>query len=222
MNGSNISNKAEYSVSELSTALKRTVESTYGYVRVRGEISGLKRAASGHVYMILKDDSAPISGVCWRGVIGCLNATPEDGLEVIASGKITTYAQQSKYQIVIEQIEVAGEGALLKFLKNAGKNSPRKVYLMSKKRPLPFLPSIIGVVTSPSGAVIRDILHRIADRFPRDVLLWPVLVQGEKAAKQIAKAISGFNALKSFGNIPRPDLLIVARGGGNLEDMWAL
>ena len=183
MNGSNISNKAEYSVSELSTALKRTVESTYGYVRVRGEISGLKRAASGHVYMILKDDSALISGVCWRGVIGCLNATPEDGLEVIASGKITTYAQQSKYQIVIEQIEVAGEGALLKILeKRRKKLAAEGLFDVEKKRPLPFLPSIIGVVTSPSGAVIRDILHRIADRFPRDVLLWPVLVQGEKAA----------------------------------------
>ncbi|MBC26462.1 MAG: exodeoxyribonuclease VII large subunit [Rhodospirillaceae bacterium] len=221
MNDNIVSNKAEYSVSELSTALKRTVESSYGYVRVRGEISGLKRAASGHIYMTLKDDNAVISGVCWRGVVSRLNAKPEDGLEIIATGKVTTYAQQSKYQIVVEQIEVAGEGALLKLLENRRKKLAQEgLFDKEKKQPLPFLPNRIGVITSPTGAVIRDILHRIDDRFPRDILLWPVLVQGGKAAKQIADAINGFNALNHDGQLSPIDLLIVARGGGSLEDMW--
>ncbi len=221
MNGNIVSNKAEYSVSELSAALKRTVESSYGHVRVRGEISGLKRAASGHIYMTLKDDNAVISGVCWRGVVNRLDAKPEDGLEVIATGKITTYAQQSKYQIVLEQIEVAGEGALLKLLENRRKKLAEEgLFDKEKKQPLPFLPTRIGVITSPTGSVIRDILHRIDDRFPRDILLWPVLVQGEKAAQQIADAINGFNALNHDGQLQPIDLLIVARGGGSLEDMW--
>ena len=221
MNDNIVSNKAEYSVSELSAALKRTVESSYGYVRVRGEISGFKRAASGHMYMTLKDDNAVISGVCWRGVVNRLNAKPEDGLEVIATGKITTYAQQSKYQIVLEQMEIAGEGALLKLLENRRKKLAEEgLFDKEKKQPLPFLPTRIGIVTSPTGAVIRDILHRIDDRFPRDILLWPVLVQGEKAAQQISDAINGFNAFNRDNQLPPLDLLIVARGGGSLEDMW--
>ena len=221
MNDNIVSDKAEYSVSELSAALKRTVESSYGYVRVRGEISGFKRAASGHMYMTLKDDNAVISGVCWRGVINRLNAKPEDGLEVIATGKITTYAQQSKYQIVLEQIEIAGEGALLKLLENRRKKLAEEgLFDKEKKQPLPFLPTRIGIVTSPTGAVIRDILHRVDDRFPLDILLWPVLVQGEKAAQQIADAIYGFNAFNRDNQLPSLDLLIVARGGGSLEDMW--
>jgi len=221
MNDNIVSNKAEYSVSELSAALKRTVESSYGYVRVRGEISGLKRAASGHIYMTLKDDNAVINGVCWRGVVNRLNAKPEDGLEIIATGKVTTYALQSKYQIVLEQIEIAGEGALLKLLETRRKKLAEEgLFDEEKKQLLPFLPTRIGVITSPTGAVIQDILHRIDNRFPRDILLWPVLVQGEKAAQQIADAINGFNALSYNDQIPSIDLLIVARGGGSLEDMW--
>lgn len=215
------SNQAEFTVSELSAALKRTVEDAYGYVRVRGEISGFKRAASGHLYMTLKDDKAVIDGVCWRGVAGRLMTQPEDGLEVIATGKVTTYAARSKYQIVIDQMEVAGEGALLKLLEERRKKlAAEGLFDADRKQALPYLPARIGVVTSPTGAVIRDILHRLNDRFPRHVLLWPVLVQGEDAARQVADAITEFNALTEDGPVPRPDLLIVARGGGSLEDLW--
>ncbi len=215
-------NLPEYSVSELSSALKRTVEDAYSYVRVRGEISGFKRAGSGHLYMTLKDDSAVIDGVCWRGVAGRLSIQPDDGMEVIVTGKLTTYAARSKYQLVIESMELAGEGALLKLLEDRRRKlAAEGLFDENRKRPLPFLPEIIGVVTSPTGAVIRDILHRLADRFPRHVLLWPVLVQGETAAGQIAAAIDGFNRLPEGGAVPRPDLLIVARGGGSLEDLWA-
>jgi exodeoxyribonuclease VII large subunit len=215
-------NLPEYTVSELSQALKRTVEETYAYVRVRGEISGFKRAASGHLYMALKDDSAVLDAVCWRGTAGRLGIAPEDGLEVICTGKLTTYPGRSKYQIVVEAMELAGEGALLKLLEERRKKlAAEGLFDESRKRKLPFLPDVIGVVTSPTGAVIRDILHRLADRFPRHVLIWPVLVQGEGAAAQVAAAIEGFNRLVPGGLVPRPDVLIVARGGGSLEDLWA-
>lgn len=222
-------NVAEFTVSELSGALKRTIEDAYGYVRVRGEISGFKRAASGHLYFALKDERALIDGVCWRGTAGKLGFQPEDGLEVIASGRITTYAGRSKYQIVIERLEPAGAGALMALLEERKRKLAEEgLFDRERKRTLPFLPEVIGVVTSPTGAVIQDILHRIGERFPRHVLLWPVPVQGEKAKDQIAAAIHGFNRLPADGNrlptdgiTPRPDVIIVARGGGSLEDLWA-
>ncbi len=210
------------SVSEISQAIKKTLEGTFGYARVRGEISGFKRAASGHLYMSLKDADAVLDAVCWRGTAGRLGIVPEDGMEVIASGRITSYPGRSKYQIVIEQLELAGEGALLKLLEERKRAlAAEGLFDAERKQELPYLPEVIGVVTSPTGAVIRDILHRLADRFPRRVLLWPVLVQGEGAAEQIADAIRGFNRLSPGGAVPRPDLLIVARGGGSLEDLWA-
>ena len=211
-----------YSVGELSAALKRAVEDNFGWVRVRGEVSGFKRAASGHLYFSLKDDKAVLDAVCWRGNTGRLDLQPEDGLEVVASGRLTTYAQRSRYQIVIESLEVAGEGALLKLLEERRKKlATEGLFDEDRKRELPYLPTVIGVVTSPSGAVIRDILHRLSERFPRHVLVWPVLVQGEKAASEVAAAIRGFNSLKPDGMAPRPNILIVARGGGSLEDLWA-
>ena len=217
-----ISNVPEFSVSEISQAVKRTLEGTFERVRVRGEISGFKRAASGHLYLALKDENAVLDGVCWRGTAGRLAIQPEDGMEVIASGRITSYPGRSKYQIVIEALELAGQGALLKLLEERRRKLAEEgLFDEARKRPLPFLPGVIGVVTSPSGAVIRDILHRLADRFPRRVLVWPVLVQGDGAAAQVAAAIRGFNALPEAGDVPRPDLLIVARGGGSLEDLWA-
>jgi len=215
-------NMPEFSVSELSQALKRTVEDAYSYVRVRGEVSGFKRAASGHLYMSLKDESANLDAICWRGVAGRLAIKPEDGMEVIASGKLTTYPGRSKYQIVIDSLELAGEGALLKMLEDRRKAlAAEGLFDEGRKQPIPFLPEVIGVVTSPTGAVIRDILHRLDDRFPRHVLLAPVLVQGDAAAAQVAAAIEGFNALNPEGAVPRPDVLIIARGGGSLEDLWA-
>ncbi len=216
------SNLPEYSVGEISAALKRTVESEYGSIRVRGEISGFKRHGSGHLYLSLKDETAVLDAVCWRGTATRLGITPEDGLEVIATGRLTTYGARSKYQLVIEAMEVAGEGALLKQLEDRRKKlAAEGLFDEDRKSPIPFLPETIGIVTSPTGAVIRDILHRLADRFPRRVLLWPVLVQGDAAAGQIAAAIAGFNALAAGGAIPRPDVLVVARGGGSLEDLWA-
>ena len=215
-------NVAEFTVTELSLALKRTVEENFSWVRVRGEISGFKRAASGHLYMALKDENAVLDAVCWKGVAARLGIAPEDGLEVIATGKLTTYPGRSKYQIVIESLELAGEGALLKLLEERRRKlAAEGLFDEQRKRPLPFLPEVIGVVTSPTGAVIRDILHRLRDRFPRHVLVWPVLVQGQGAAEQVAAAIEGFNAIQPDGAVPRPDLLIVARGGGSLEDLWA-
>ena len=215
-------NLTEYSVSSLSNALKRTVEDAYARVRVRGEVSGFKRAASGHLYLTLKDDKAVLDAVCWRGVAGRLSIQPEDGLEVIATGRLTTYPGRSKYQIVLESVELAGEGALLKLLEDRRKKlAAEGLFDEDRKQPLPFLPKVIGVVTSPTGAVIRDILHRLEDRFPRPVLLAPVVVQGKEAAGQIAAAIDGFNAMSASGEVPRPDLLIIARGGGSLEDLWA-
>ncbi|MGE4410103.1 MAG: exodeoxyribonuclease VII large subunit [Sphingobium sp.] len=216
-------NAPALSVSELSGMLKRMVEDRFGHVRLRGEISGFKRAASGHVYLALKDESAVIDGVMWKGTAGRLAFRPEDGLEVIVTGKLTTYPGRSKYQIVIEQMELAGEGALMQLLERLKKQlAAEGLFAPERKRPLPVLPRIIGVVTSPTGAVIRDILHRLADRCPTHVLLWPVLVQGEGAAKQIAAAVRGFSALpESGGPVPRPDLVIVARGGGSIEDLWS-
>ena len=212
-----------FSVSEISTALKSTVEETFSRVRVRGEISGFKRAASGHCYMSLKDADAVLDAVCWRTMASRLAIAPEDGLEVIASGRLTTYPGRSKYQIVIDTLELAGEGALLKLLEERRRAlAAEGLFDEDRKRPIPFVPEVIGIVTSPTGAAVRDILHRLADRFPRPVYLWPVIVQGEGAAAQIAAAIRGFSALpESGGPIRRPDLLIVGRGGGSLEDLWA-
>lgn len=211
-----------FSVTEVSGLVKSTVEGAFQHVRIRGEISGFKRAASGHLYFTLKDDSAVIDGVCWRSTAGRLGMAPEDGMEIIATGRITTYPGRSKYQIVVERMELAGEGALLKLLEERKRKlAAEGLFDEDRKRDLPYLPDVIGVVTSPTGAVIRDILHRLADRFPRRVLVWPVLVQGEGAASQVAAAIRGFNGLAPGGAVPRPDILIVARGGGSLEDLWA-
>lgn len=210
-------NLPELSVSALSNALKRTVEDRFGLVRVRGEISGLKIAASGHAYLALKDDAAVLDGVMWKGSVNGLAFRPEDGLEVVCTGKLTTYPGRSKYQIVIERMEPAGVGALMALLEDRKRKfAAEGLFDSARKRPIPFLPELIGVVTSPTGAVIRDILHRLADRFPRHVIVWPVLVQGETAAAQIAAAIRGFNAMTE----KRPDVLIVARGGGSIEDLW--
>jgi exodeoxyribonuclease VII large subunit len=215
-------NVPQYSVSELSQALKRTVEQTYDNVRVKGEISGFKRHSSGHLYFALKDSDAVLDAVCWRGSAGRLALRPEDGMEVVATGRLTTYPGRSKYQMVVERLELAGQGALLKLLEDRKRRlAAEGLFDAGRKKAIPFLPDVIGVVTSPTGAVIRDILHRLADRFPRRVLLWPVAVQGEGAAEQVAAAIAGFNALPVDGPVPRPDLLIVARGGGSLEDLWA-
>ncbi|WP_417317040.1 exodeoxyribonuclease VII large subunit [Emcibacter sp.] len=216
------SNAPEYSVTELSVSLKRFVEENFGYVRVRGEISGFKQAASGHVYLALKDEKSVLDGVMWKGTAGRLNFRPEDGLEVICTGKLTTYPGRSKYQIVIDRMEPAGAGALMALLEERKKKlAAEGLFEPSRKKPIPYLPEVIGVVTSPTGAVIRDILHRLRDRFPRRVLVWPVLVQGEGAADQITEAIRGFNQMPEGGDLPRPDVLIVARGGGSLEDLWS-
>ncbi|MBL6928420.1 MAG: exodeoxyribonuclease VII large subunit [Rhodospirillales bacterium] len=210
------------SVGEISQSLKTVVEESFAWVRVRGEISGFKRAASGHLYMALKDADAVLDAVCWRGTAGRLGIAPEDGIEVIATGRITTYPGRSKYQIVIESMEIAGEGALLKLLEERKRQlAAEGLFDEGRKKSIPFLPTVIGVVTSPTGAVIRDILHRLDDRFPSHVIVWPVVVQGETAAEQIAAAISGFNELLVGGAVARPDVLIVARGGGSLEDLWA-
>ncbi len=213
--------KTEYSVTELSMKLKRMVEGRFGYVRLRGEISGFKRAASGHIYLALKDEKSVLDGVMWKGVAGRLAFRPEDGLEVICGGKLTTYPGRSKYQIVIEQMEVAGAGALMALLDERKKKlAAEGLFDPGRKQAIPYLPKVIGVVTSPTGSVIRDILHRLSDRFPRHVIVWPVVVQGDKAAEQVAGAIRGFNGLAENGPVPRPDVLIVARGGGSLEDLW--
>ncbi|MEM7429153.1 MAG: exodeoxyribonuclease VII large subunit [Pseudomonadota bacterium] len=215
------SNVAEFSVSEISFALKRTVEDTFGYVRIRGELGRVSRPASGHVYLDLKDEKAVLSGVIWKGVASRLKVQPEQGLEVIVTGKITTFPGQSKYQVVIDAMEPAGAGALMALLEERRKKlAGEGLFDEERKRALPYLPEVIGVVTSPSGAVIRDILHRLADRFPRHVLVWPVRVQGETSGAEVAAGIRGFNALEPGGEIPRPDVIIVARGGGSLEDLW--
>jgi len=216
------SNLLELTISELSAAIKRTVEDTFGHVRVRGEVGRVSRPGSGHVYLDLKDDRAVLSAVIWKGVVPGLKIKPEQGLEVIVTGRLTTFPGQSRYQIVIEQMEPAGVGALMALLEERKKKlGAEGLFAPERKKPLPFLPDVIGVVTSPSGAVIRDILHRLNDRFPRHVLIWPVRVQGEQSAGEVAAAIEGFNKLEPGGPVPRPDLLIVARGGGSIEDLWS-
>jgi exodeoxyribonuclease VII large subunit len=215
-------NIAEYTVTEIAFALKRTVEDAFGLVRVRGELSGFKKAASGHLYFTLKDEKACLDAVAWRTSTPRLTFQPADGLEVVCTGRLTTYPGRSKYQLVVERIEPAGAGALMALLEERKKKlAAEGLFDPARKRPLPFLPAVVGVVTSPTGAVIRDILHRLADRFPCRVLVWPVLVQGEGAAEQVAAAIRGFSALPETGPAPRPDVVIVARGGGSIEDLWA-
>jgi len=218
-----LNNTVEWTVSELSAALKRTVEDAYGYVRVRGEISGFKGAhSSGHVYFVLKDESARLEAVIWKGTYGRMRVKPEEGLEVVVTGRLTTYPGRSNYQIVIDSLAPAGIGALMKLLEDRKKKlAAEGLFDESRKQLLPFLPNVIGVITSPTGAVIRDILHRLEDRFPRRVLVWPVRVQGETSAAEVANAVHGFNALPEHGPLPRPDLIIVARGGGSLEDLWS-
>lgn len=212
-------NAAPFSITEISSLLKRTVEDRFGHVRLRGELSGVKRAASGHLYCSLKDEKAVIDGVMWRGNAGRLSFNPEDGIEVVATGKLTTYAGRSKYQIVMDSMEIAGEGALLALLEKTRLRLEQEgLFARERKKPLPFLPNTIAVVTSPTGAVIRDILHRLADRFPSKVLVWPVLVQGQGSAGQVASAIRGFSNLPD--DMSKPDVLIVARGGGSIEDLW--
>jgi exodeoxyribonuclease VII large subunit len=215
-------NIPEWTVSELSAALRRTVEDSYGHVRVRGEISGYRGPhSSGHAYFALKDEGARIDAVVWGRTFGRMRIKPEEGLEVVATGRLTTYPGRSTYQIVIESLEPAGLGALMALLEQRKqKLAAEGLFDEARKQLLPFLPAVIGVVTSPTGAVIRDILHRLSDRFPRHVLVWPVRVQGDGAAEEIAAAIRGFNALEG-GLIPRPDLLVVARGGGSIEDLWS-
>ena len=213
-------NAPEMSVSELALSLKRTLEETYSYVRVRGELSRVSIPRSGHMYSSLKDDNAVIDAVCWKGVLSRLSVQPEEGLEVIVAGRMSSYPQRSNYQLIIESMELAGEGALLKMLEQRRKKlAAEGLFDESRKQALPFLPQTIGVVTSQTGAVIRDIMHRLRDRFPRHVLVWPVLVQGDGAAEQVVGAIEGFNKLNGSSRVPRPDLLIVARGGGSLEDL---
>lgn len=211
----------EYTVSEISFAIKRCVETSFNQVRVKGEIFGAKRADSGHWYLSLKDENAVLSAVCWKGVALSLPVKIEDGLEVVATGKITTFAGKSSYQLVIERLEVAGTGALLKLLEERKQQFLKEgLFDASHKQKIPYLPEVIGVVTSASGAVIRDIIHRVRDRFPSRIIVWPTPVQGEGAADKIAAAIRGFDNLPENGNVPRPDVLIVARGGGSLEDLW--
>jgi exodeoxyribonuclease VII large subunit len=214
-------NAPEFTVSEISGAVKRVIEGEFGLVRVRGEIGRVSRPASGHLYFDLKDDRAVLAAICWKGQAGRLEVRPEEGLEVVATGRLTTFPGQSKYQMIVEDIRPAGMGALMAMLEKRRRALEAEgLFAASRKKPLPYLPEVIGVVTSPSGAVIRDILHRLRDRFPRKVLIWPVAVQGTACAPEVAAAIRGFNALTPGGALPRPDLLIVARGGGSLEDLW--
>ena len=215
-------NATEYTVSEISGALKRTVEDAFGNVRVRGEISGYRGPhSSGHAYFALKDDKARLEAVVWKGTMSRLKFRPEEGMEVIATGRLTTFPGSSKYQIVIDNLEPAGAGALMALLEERKRRlAGEGLFEESRKRRLPYMPCVIGVVTSPTGAVIRDIVHRIRDRFPLHVVVWPVRVQGETSGSEVSAAIAGFNALEKHGPIPRPDVLIVARGGGSLEDLW--
>lgn len=217
-------NNPIFSLAELSQSLKKTVESAFDHVRVRAEVSRPTRAASGHVYFTLKDDTATLDAVCWKTVAGSLSVQPEEGLEVIVSGKLTTYPGRSKYQIVVKALELAGEGALLKQLEERKQRlATEGLFDPARKQPIPAMPQVIGVITSPTGAVIRDILHRLGERFPVQVMVWPVLVQGESAAREVTAAIRGFDALldNSAPPVPVPDLVIVARGGGSLEDLMA-
>ncbi|GHB22778.1 exodeoxyribonuclease 7 large subunit [Pseudovibrio japonicus] len=215
------SNIAEYTVSEISGEIKRTVEDKFDYIRVRGELGRVSKPASGHIYLDIKDDKSVLSGIIWRGNAARLKIQPEQGLEVIATGKITTFPGQSKYQMVIDSLEPAGAGALMALLEERKRKlAAEGLFAEERKVAIPRMPQVIGVVTSPTGAVIRDILHRISDRFPLHVLVWPVRVQGESCGAEVAAGIRGFNALEADGAIPRPDVLIVARGGGSIEDLW--
>lgn len=214
-------NAHEYTVSEISGAVKRVIEGEFGRVRVRGEVGRVSRPSSGHMYFDLKDQGAVIAAVSWKGQVARMQVRPEEGMEVIATGRLTTFPGQSKYQLIVDTVEPAGAGALMAMLEARRKAlAAEGLFDAGRKRPLPWLPEVIGVVTSPSGAVIRDILHRLRERFPRRVLIWPVAVQGQACAPEVARAIRGFNALPEGGAIPRPDLIIVARGGGSLEDLW--
>lgn len=214
-------NVPEYTVGEISGAVRRLIEDGFPRVRVRGEIGRVSRPRSGHVYLDLKDDRNVLAGVIWRSDAARIVTQPEEGLEVVAEGRLTSYGGQSKYQLAIERIEPAGIGALMAMLEKRKKALEAEgLFDQARKKPLPYLPEVIGVVTSPSGAVIRDILHRLRERFPREVLIWPAAVQGENCAEEVARGIAGFNRLDSGGGLPRPDLLIVARGGGSLEDLW--
>lgn len=214
-------NTPEYTVGEISGAIKRTLERSFERVRVRGEVGRVMHARSGHLYYDLKDDKGVIACTSWKGQVARLSVMPEEGLEVVVTGKLSTYGPQSKYNLNVDDVVVAGEGALLAMLEKRRKAlAAEGLFDEDRKKPLPYLPEIIGVVTSPSGAVIRDILHRLRDRFPRKVLLWPVVVQGERCAPEVSAAIAGFNALGGPGKLPKPDLIIVARGGGSVEDLW--
>jgi len=218
----NNNNNPVYSVGEFSHVIKKLVETNFSYVRIRGEISRPSFPGSGHVYFTLKDTDGTIAAIIWKYTMPRLSIRPEEGMEVICTGKITTFAGQSKYQIIVDSMEVAGEGALLKMLEDRRKKLLAEgLFKQEYKKPIPYLPQIIGVITSPSGAVIKDILHRLSDRFPSHVYLWPVAVQGQGSAEQIANAIDNFNQLTDQTNIKKPDLLIVARGGGSLEDLWS-
>lgn len=215
------SNAHEFTVSEISGAVKRVIEGEFGRVRVRGEVGRVVIARTGHMYFDLKDERAVISAVSWKGQVARMTVRPEEGMEVIATGRMTTFAPQSKYQLQVENVEPAGAGALMAMLEaRKAKLAAEGLFDPARKRPIPYLPQVIGVITSPSGAVIRDILHRLADRFPRRVIVWPVAVQGERCPVDVVRAIEGFNALTQGGPVPRPDVLIVARGGGSIEDLW--
>jgi exodeoxyribonuclease VII large subunit len=215
------SNAPEFSVSELSGAVKKMIEGEFGFVRVRAEVGRVSLPRSGHMYFDLKDDKAVINAVSWKGQVAKMEHRPEEGMEVIATGRMTTFPGGSRYQLIVDSIEPAGAGALMAMLEKRKKAlAAEGLFDPQRKQPIPYLPEVIGVVTSPSGAVIRDILHRLRDRFPRHVLLWPVAVQGQSCAREVANAIEQFNALPAGGKIPRPDLLIVARGGGSVEDLW--
>jgi exodeoxyribonuclease VII large subunit len=214
-------NAPEFTVSEISGAVKRVIEGEFGRIRVRGEVGRVFRARSGHLYFDIKDDRCVLASVAWKGQVAALAAQPEEGMEVVATGRLTTFGSQSKYQLTVEDLRPAGVGALMAMLEKRKKQLEAEgLFAAERKRPLPYLPQVIGVVTSPSGAVIRDILHRLRERFPRKVLVWPVAVQGQACAPEVAAAIRGFNALSPGGALPRPDLLIVARGGGSIEDLW--
>ena len=214
-------NSPEFTVSELAGAVKRVIEGEFGLVRVRGEVGRISRPASGHLYFALKDDRASLDAVSWKGQVARMQVRPEEGMEVIATGRMTTFPGQSKYQLIVEDVALAGAGALMAMLeKRKAAFTAEGLFDAARKKPVPYLPAVIGVVTSPSGAVIRDILHRLRDRFPRHVLIWPVAVQGQACAAEVAAAIRGFNAIAPGGPVPRPDVIIVARGGGSLEDLW--
>ena len=215
------SNSPEYTVSELSGAVKKVIEGEFGLIRVRGEVGRVSRPASGHLYFDLKDDRNVIAAISWKGQVARMQVRPEEGMEVVATGRMTTFPGQSKYQLIVDDVAPAGMGALMAMLeKRRAALAAEGLFDAGRKKAIPYLPGVIGVVTSPSGAVIRDILHRLRDRFPRHVLIWPVVVQGQACAAEVAAAIRGFNAIQAGGAIPRPDLIIVARGGGSLEDLW--